>query len=715
MKSPITRRKVLATTAAVAGATAASALLGRSAAAATATYDPEQRFLQFVGGANGIIYGVQADGTLMWYRHSDWASGGPMWANGGGLPINTGFNQFQTVLASADGQLFGVRANGEIVWYRYVLSDPVRGSGAWAPGSGSVIGTGFDVFARVIGGWDGVIYGLTDTGSMYWYRYTANDGTGGSAAWANGGNGASIGSGWGSHVVVLADPNGVIYGIRQGGELDWWRYVAGDGSSGPNAWQGGGEPSFLSDGFGNGSQKTWFTSGSGTFYVVELDASDVPRQDNVLGWYRLLNSETVALDGQPHWANGNGGAKSVGTGFTVEQMAALQGYADSWSVVAGGTLGVHVSTTFPTYSATLVRLAPASGDPISVSGPSVHAGRLQLVQSSYRSAGCGWLADFTSTIPSSYPSGVYAYQLTGPGGLSRYVPFIVRPNKPTSRVAVVIPTNTYNAYNTWGGHDRYTVGGGNGPRTVSLLRPSTSADVASTGAISPSMHSDLYLLRWMSTNQIEFDCYHDGDLDTGASWLNAYKVVVLASHPEYFSNTMRSNLINYISRGGRLINTGGNAIYDQVDRSPDGTALTYYGNAATGSRYRLFGLLGESSTQILGVDLGSSYMTFAPYVVRTGHPLLNGTGLKVGDRFGSVAYYGAASGWEVDVASNGIPAGTTLIAQGDNSGGGADMLFIDKGNGGWVFTVSSLAFNSSLPYDSHASTILSNAFNMAIR
>ena len=690
-------------------------LLGqRSAMAATARFDPEQRFLQLLGGGNGIIYGVQADGTLIWYRHSDWATGGPTWANGVGLSIGAGFNQFQTVLASADGQLFGVRANGELVWYRYLLSDPVRGSGTWASGSGSVIGSGFDEFARVVGGWDGVIYGLTDAGDMYWFRYIAGNGAAGSAAWANGGAGARIGSGWAAHEVMLADPNGVIYGIRQGGEFDWWRYVAGDGSSGPSAWQGGGGPSFLSGGFGSVSQKTWFTCGSGTLYVVALDTSDVPAQDSVLNWYRLLNSETVALDGHARWANGNGGAISVGAGFTVEPTAALQGFTDTWSVAPGGAVGLHVSTTFPAYTAALVRLAPAPEDPITISGPTAHTGRLQLVQSGYRSAGCGWLADLTTTIPSSYPSGVYAFQLKGPGGLSRYVPFIVRPSKPSSRIAVLIPTNTYNAYNTWGGHNRYTVGGGNTSRTVTLLRPTTSADVDSTGAISHTLHSDLYLLRWMTTNQIEFDCYHDGDLDTSASWLRAYKALVLASHPEYFSNTMRSNLINYLNSGGRLINTGGNAIYDQADRSPDGTALTYYGNAATGSRYRTFDLVGESPAQVLGVDLGSSYMTFAPYVVRNVHPLLNGTGLKVGNSFGSAAFYGGASGWEVDVASAGIPANATLIAQGSNPGGGAAMLFIDKENGGWVFTVSSLAFNSSLPYDPHTSTILSNAFNLAV-
>ena len=30
------------------------------------TFDPAQRFLGFVPGGNGVLYGIQADGALLW-------------------------------------------------------------------------------------------------------------------------------------------------------------------------------------------------------------------------------------------------------------------------------------------------------------------------------------------------------------------------------------------------------------------------------------------------------------------------------------------------------------------------------------------------------------------------------------------------------------------------------------------------------------------------
>jgi hypothetical protein len=59
------------------------AALTAGSAAQTASYDALQRFTHLIGGGNGIVYAVQADGALMWFQHTDWATGGPNWANNG--------------------------------------------------------------------------------------------------------------------------------------------------------------------------------------------------------------------------------------------------------------------------------------------------------------------------------------------------------------------------------------------------------------------------------------------------------------------------------------------------------------------------------------------------------------------------------------------------------------------------------------------------------
>lgn len=212
--SAISRRGFLAGSAAAMGAL----VLPTTAAAATRPaditgFDPVQRFVRLVPGANGIIYAIQADGQLFWYRHADWRGGTNTWSDGGGLRIGTGWRQFTTVLGGADGQLLAVHGNGDVLWYRYVLSDPNSGAGSWAPNSGNVIGSGFRTYGRVFGGFDNVVYGVDDGGGLWWYRHLAGDGTTGSGAWANGGAGAVIGQGFKYFPYLCADPNGVIFGV----------------------------------------------------------------------------------------------------------------------------------------------------------------------------------------------------------------------------------------------------------------------------------------------------------------------------------------------------------------------------------------------------------------------------------------------------------------------------------------------------------------------
>ena len=105
-------------------------------------------------------------------------------------------------------------------------------------------------------------------------------------------------------------------------------------------------------------------------------------------------------------------------------------------------------------------------------------------------------------------------------------------------------------------------------RTLTFLRPSTATEIDPLATISHTLYSDLFLLRWMSDNEIAFDCYYDGDLHGCGDWLKRYSALVLTSNHEYWSDPMRSNLVNYLSSvkqiPDRLICTGGNSIFERV-------------------------------------------------------------------------------------------------------------------------------------------------------
>ncbi|MFE0028211.1 N,N-dimethylformamidase beta subunit family domain-containing protein [Amycolatopsis sp. NPDC059021] len=709
MNNEWNRRRILQGAAVVGGAALLPAVTGPLSPARAIGQDREQSQTQMVPGGNGIIYSLQADGRLKWFRHLGWQDGSANWASETGREIGAGWQIHTSLLADETGQLFGLCGDGSLWWHRWVLTDPNTGAGYWAANTNAVIHRGFGGFSSVFGGWNGVIYAVDPNGDLYWFRYLAGDGTNGPGAWANGGQGALIATGRRDYDLNMADRDGVIYGVRHGATLDWFRYLAGDGSNGPGAWANDGRPIGIGSGWEWGSTVERFAD-AGTFYCVWVDRSEPVGPDHELHWYRLRNWKTVDATARPDWTADAG--RLVGTGFTVTRTANLQGYADRWSARPGDKVDVSVSTSADTYQASLLRLeGPLPGTV--VLPVSAHAGGLQQLQPNYRSAGCGWRTSFSLTIPAGAKSGFHVVQLTGPHGMRRYIPLVVRPAKPVEKVAVLLPFLTHNAYNHWGGHFQYSWDEHPRRRTLTTRRPFANAYIEGPGHMDVRFYGDLFLLRWLARNEIAYDCYQDLDLHSPDAWLNGYRLLILASHPEYWTPTMRERVETYLANGGKVVYTGGNGMYERVDLSSDGSAVLH--RNTSGQRW-LWRDQGRPESSVFGVAYnGASFMEFAPYQVDTDHPFLEGTGLKPGDTFGHTGYNFAASGWEVDAMDGAGPLlpGVRRIAHGTQNHG-SDMVFWDKGKGGWVFSVGSLCFNGALAYDPAMSRLLRNAVLSAL-
>src|SRR5215469_5917396 len=335
-------------------------------------YDSLQRFIQFVPGGNGIIYAIQADGTMFWYRHTGWQNGAATWANGGtGRVIGNGWNIFSNVLANSDGQIFGFLPDGTVRWYKYQVSNLTTGAGTWAGGgTGPVIGSGFDQFPRIIGGWNAQFFCIDNTGDRYWFQYTAGNGSGAVTAWAGRGIPQLIGSGWLPVKRAWTEPNGVIYTVDQIGTLTWYRHLGGA------SWANSANGVVIGSGWGEDSQKVAFAGGSGTLYALMLSNDQLNGTDSTLNWYQLTNSQTVTPSSGGNWAI-SGRGRAVGSGFTYEATASLQGYATSLSAAPGSSQTIAVSTTFASYSWSVVQLAPAASGPVTVMGPTQATGKLQ--------------------------------------------------------------------------------------------------------------------------------------------------------------------------------------------------------------------------------------------------------------------------------------------------------------------------------------------------
>ena len=207
----------------------------------------------------------------------------------------------------------------------------------------------------------------------------------------------------------------------------------------------------------------------------------------------------------------------------------------------------------------------------------------------------GWETDFTFTIPSSLPSGIYAARLRAGADVER-LPFVVRPARgvSTSRIAYLIPTFTYLAYanehvpveplslfpfaDMDAQRNEYeyiaknhlnsmydTHSDGSGVRYASWKRPLVNMRPDALFRIyggTERLSADLYLTHWLEQKGLACDTIADENLhEEGEALLSPYRVVVTGTHPEYWSKPMLDALDRYVDDGGRVMYLGGNGFY----------------------------------------------------------------------------------------------------------------------------------------------------------
>ena len=139
------------------------------------------------------------------------------------------------------GVIYGVSGNGDLLWYRYAGNGESDRSGrrGWNANSGNPIGNGWQSFIHILGCGDGVILGVRQDGDLLWYKYDgdgASDRSGGLGWHPNSGN--PIGNGWQGFRDVFVTPQEgpasssrlTIYAVAQNGDLLWYSYH-GNGES----------------------------------------------------------------------------------------------------------------------------------------------------------------------------------------------------------------------------------------------------------------------------------------------------------------------------------------------------------------------------------------------------------------------------------------------------------------------------------------------------
>lgn len=382
----------------------------------------------------------------------------------------------------------------------------------------------------------------------------------------------------------------------------------------------------------------------------------------------------------------------------------VTGYCWPQSTVGGGTVGLHLSS--------------AGGRPVSVEIARVGADRTVVftdaavpadghaTPSDAHRHGCGWPAALVLDVDPGWRSGYYevVLEIDVDGKRRRsHAFFVVRPSPgaPTAPILLALSTNTWHAYNDFGGRNLYT-----GGTQVSLQRPMSPGylykppglgrRVTTTAPPDPQMAAhvgylrlnhlspyagsagwpdwELPFLQWAEGHGCAIGVVTNADLEDHPDVLlgGGRSLFLSVGHDEYWSGRMRDTVEGFIGGGGNAAFLSGNTSFWQVrleDPTPEGPAATMvgykgffkqdpvYGTDRVGELTSIWSdhLIERPENHMTGVSFARggyhrigkrATMGAGGYTIhRADHWLFEGTGIGYGDLLGAGA---TTVGYECD-------------------------------------------------------------------
>ena len=354
-------------------------------------------------------------------------------------------------------------------------------------------------------------------------------------------------------------------------------------------------------------------------------------------------------------------------------------------------------------------------------------------------------------------SGLYYLWARTLSGKTFSFPWVIAPSSPKAKIAVLASSNTWNAYNNFGGRSNYINPGGLPPaptvnarldlgrytdaagpwsipdsqfKPLAFERPELGNHIFDNspwlgGSISDPIQgrvqagqapAEWRLLGWLEREGFDYDYYAESQFDDGTLNLQSYKLLILSVHPEYWTRNMYDSVDRWVRGGGRLMYLGGNGLNCEVTIDDNVMRCLSFDDTkdpALNCDSRMHRTL-RSEAELLGVAFTDpGVMTAAPYrVIEPGHWAFAGTGLGKDDLFGEKSLNervpGGASGHETDKLTPRSPKGVFHLAKGTNANdGGADMVYFKLGKG-QVLSVGSITWVACLFPDENISQITRN-------
>lgn len=377
----------------------------------------------------------------------------------------------------------------------------------------------------------------------------------------------------------------------------------------------------------------------------------------------------------------------------------VEGYCGRRSYLAGEVVDLHCASRTGTFTVEVARIGAGREVVFTADGvtESDHAVPHHVFET-----GCNWPVTLRIPTDVAWPSGFYEVRLidenaAGPRAEAEAFFVLKASARARGRALLVLSTNTYNAYNQWGGSCLYS-----GAHRVSFLRPlergylrrpSAPDQIDFDGRITdidgdPTHHR---LLRYLADNDYPVWCDSSGwhnwerrfvrwaeaaghqldfavneDLHHDPSILDGYSLMLSVGHDEYWSWEMRDAADAFVDQGGNWAIFSGNTCAWQV-RFEDNTMVSYKSDAreldpvCNTERVHLLTswwadpLIGRPETLTTGLTFSrGGYHRVGQALAdgdgsfevhRPDHWVFGGLDLKTGDKVGGANF---AVGYEVD-------------------------------------------------------------------
>jgi hypothetical protein len=295
-------------------------------------------------------------------------------------------------------------------------------------------------------------------------------------------------------------------------------------------------------------------------------------------------------------------------------------YSDRLSARPGESVALHISATGGACDIEIARLSASRDVVFRQAG--VTAARHEAPENAHIH-GCGWPEAFRFTTGDWRP-GYYEILLTGKDGAVGRHMLCVKAAKPAAKAVIVLATNTYHAYNSWGGANTYVWIGGPAPAPVpadpaqhvvanrlSAARPFSAGimqpaspkhrlvsesrrgfrerampgevvhevKASGNGWDCPAGFTDKWehaFVNWAEADGIALDYLTDYDLEAEPHALDGYKAALFVGHSEYWSRSQREEVERFVDGGGNAIILSGNTCYWQCRWEDEGRSYVAY-------------------------------------------------------------------------------------------------------------------------------------------